>query len=84
MGHSGATLSPVERLQILQAVARVSCESGRHRELTDIARQYGVSLTTVKNLVRSSLSRAVAILAAEDRLLELLEDPAECQLTSTN
>ncbi len=73
MGQSGHPLSAVERLQILRAVAHVST-FGDHRELSEIAHHYSVSLTTVKRIVRVSLSRAFAILDSESRVNELLED----------
>lgn len=73
MGQSGHPLTAAERLQILRAVAHVST-FGERRELSDIARQFSVSLTTVKRVVRESLSRAVSILERENRVNELLED----------
>lgn len=72
MGTSGRPLSETERLQILRAIAYLSPESDRHRELNDIAHQYDVSLTFVKRLTRDALTRAVAILDADQRLSELL------------
>jgi len=71
MGTSGRPLSETERLQILRAIAYLSPESDRHRELNDIAHQYDVSLTFVKRLSRSALTRAGAILDAYHRVSEL-------------
>lgn len=73
MGQSGHPLTTIEKLQILRAVAHVST-FGDRRELSDIARQYSVSLTTVKRVVRGSLSRAVAIFEREHRIAQLLEE----------